>query len=583
MKLRVFAMLLSLLVAQPALALPDQLLTESLAAVRDSEKASIAKVSILSGRLLADFYAKHQNQLVWSDPQRVIALSGLIEASPGEGFVPEDFHAELVRAMSKPGALDALPEPERVIADILLSDALLRYVHHTRFGKLDPRAVDSKWNDRAAIPSEQLLADMQGALEAPDMAAFMASRLEVPFWYDQLRRALHWDARLAALPPLDPLPPGKVLVRGDRDPRVPALRERLSRLGDAPPATALTAEPELFDDALREAVVAFQRSVSLRADGVVGPGTLAAMQSPPDQGKNEQIRINLERMRWLYNDLPADYVFVDVANYQLHVVRDGKVVWTTRVVVGATDAQTPMFRDSMDHLVFNPTWTVPVSIQKTMGRLSARYSLVDRQNGRKVSGGNAGDYKRYRIVQEPGPTNALGRVKFMFPNRHSVYLHDTPSKALFGRSARALSHGCVRVQNPVRLAEIILGEQRGWDPERIKQTIDTSRTRYVTLNQELPVLLYYLTARADEQGRVGFRPDIYDRDQRLRESFARPVLSARIAFPELPAPPAENQPGPTLPPSDEEQPDDVPRQESPSITPPSQNGVHLSDAGPSAG
>lgn len=576
MKRRVFAMLLSLLVALPALAQPNHILTENLAAVRDLGTASIAKVSILSGRLLADFYAKHQDQLVWSDPRRVAALSDLIAASPGEGFAPEDFHAELVRAMSVPGALDALPESDRVIADILLSDALLRYVHHTRFGKLDPVTVNPKWNDRPRIPAEQLLADMQGALEAQDMAAFLAGRFAVPFWYDQLRRSLHWDAKLAALPPLDPLPPGKVLVKGDRDPRVPALRERLRQAGNGADAPA---EPELFDDALREAVLAFQRGAGLRADGVVGPGTLAAVNTPVDQAKREQIRINLERMRWLYNDLPPDYVFVDVANYQLQVVRGGQIAWSTRVVVGAKDAQTPMFRDSMDHLVFNPTWTVPVSIQKTMGRLSAHYSLVDRQNGRKVSGGNAGDYKRYRIVQEPGPTNALGRVKFMFPNRHSVYLHDTPSKALFGRSARALSHGCVRVQNPVHLAEVILGEQQGWDPERIKKTIDASRTRYVTLDEELPVLLYYLTARADEHGRVSFRPDVYDRDQRLREAFAKPVLSARIAFPELPVTPAETLPGPALPPSDEEQPDDVPSNQSPSIPPPSQNGVRLSDAG----
>jgi hypothetical protein len=223
-----------------------------------------------------------------------------------------------------------------------------------------------------------------------------------------------------------------------------------------------------------------------------------------------------------------------------------------------------MFRDTMEHLVFNPTWTVPVSIQKKMARVSGDYRLVDRRTGKQVGGGNAGDYTRYRLVQAPGPKNALGRVKFMFPNSHAIYLHDTPGKAAFGRQARALSNGCVRVQDPLALAEAIL-DQPGWDRSGIDRVVERGRTRYVDLADRLPVLLYYLTAFADEQGKVGFRQDIYGRDEALSAAFSGPVLRTRIAFPEPPTPEPSRHP---------EQPEQAPSAQPPDPPGPS-TSVHL--------
>ncbi len=554
-----------LLILMPVLASANTLLGNTLDSLREPKTAALDGVSLLSGRLLAEFYAQRDNALVWTDPARIDALLQVVEASPAEGFVPEDFHVATLRLLREPRAFDALSESARIAADIKLSDALLRYVHHTRFGKLDPVAVDRKWNDRAPVPAERLIADMRGALEAADLQAFLASRLSYPFWYEHLRQALNQSAGAARLAGVPPVPPGPALVKGNRGPRVALLRERLHRLGDQ--SAPLSATPDLFDDALHAEVVAFQHRFKLSPDGVVGPATIAAINTPFDAKKIERIRINLERMRWLYDDLPADYVFVDVAHYMAHVVRDGDIVWSTRVVVGAEDAQTPMFRDNMDHLVFNPTWTVPISIQKKMGKVSASYTLVDRQTGRKFSGGDASNYKRYRVVQQPGPRNALGQVKFMFPNRHSVYLHDTPSKALFGRSTRALSHGCVRVQNPTRLAEMLLNRP-DWDQARIATVIQGERTRYVNLDRPLPVLLYYLTAKADEQGAVSFRSDVYGRDQRLQELFAEPVLSARIAF----------EPPVTAPPPDAEPADGEEADRPLQVNTESQNGVRLTQA-----
>lgn len=509
----------------------DPLLRATLAGFGDERTLVLAGAPLLSGRQLAVFYADRDNQLAWGEAAPIRALLALVEQSPAHGFDPQDFHPELLRRYATPGALEALSGVERLTADLLLSDALLRYVHHRRFGKLDPMAVDRKWNDRPPVPSERLTADMRAALAGSDLSAAMEERFPAPFWYEQLRGTLARSVDRARLARLPPLPGGVKLAVGSRGSSVLMLRERLAILDGQP--TAPSAEPERFDTELHEAVIAFQRRSGLLSDGVVGPATLAALNGQGDTSNDERIRINLERMRWLYDDLPPDYLFVDIAGFRVRIARGGEFVWSTRAIVGTAETQTPMFRDTMDHLVFNPTWTVPPSIQKKMRGVSGDYRIVDRRTGQRVSGGNISDHRRYRIIQEPGPRNALGRVKFMFPNHHAIYLHDTPSRGLFERQTRALSNGCVRVQNPLKLAEVIL-DQPTWNRSGIERVIEGGRTRYVNLAETLPVLLYYLTAYADAEGRVGFRQDIYGRDEALLKAFAAPVTRARIDFPETP-------------------------------------------------
>ncbi|EGV18755.1 L,D-transpeptidase family protein [Thiocapsa marina] len=546
-----------ILVVASSPASTDGLLRPTLDSIRDARTVAVEGVPLLSGRLLSEFYGERGDVLVWVDLERIAQLSDLAQRSTSDGFRPEDFHAEHLRRLASPGVLDSLTGNERMAADLILSDALARYVHHQRYGKLDPVAVDSKWHDRAPASSEVILGDMSRALDGEDLETSLSEGFPRPFWYEDLKQALQSFTTRASLAGLPPLPAGPNLARGNRHPRVAMLRERLERLDGA--AVATPPDADLFDAALHEAVLSFQRRSGLTADGVVGPSTLAALNGHGDETNAEQIRINLERMRWLYQDLPADYVFVDVAAFKVHLVRDGAFAWSTRAIVGTSETQTPMFRDTMDHLVFNPTWTVPVSIQKKMGRVSGDYRLVDRRTGKQVGGGDARDYKRYRLVQAPGPKNALGRVKFMFPNRHAIYLHDTPGKAAFGRQARALSNGCVRVQDPLALAEAIL-DQPNWDRSGIERLVERGRTRYVDLADDLPVLLYYLTAFADDQGKVGFRRDIYARDEALRAAFSAPVLRTRISFPEPPT-----EPPSTTPPKPEPAPDAEPSDKDTSV------------------
>lgn len=494
--------------------------------MREAESPVLGDQPLWSAPVLAEFYWSRDYRLAWTRPETLKALRSAMERAREDGLDPADFYDKSVATFGEPGVLDRLGRAERLAADIRLSDALLRYVYILRFGRLDPVEVDRSWNHRGAASATSLISDMSAALEADDPVAQLAEIAPKPFFYARLKKALaeyQGDRRLRDLPQI---PAGKRLTPGMRDPRVPLIRERLSMLGDY--RDGVPSDPEVFDSALRTALTAFQSRNGLTADGVAGPGTVVALNRPYDPSSVDKIRINLERMRWLYDRLPDDYVLVDVAGFMAHVVRGGKVEWSTRVVVGTPDKQTPSFRDEMEHVVFNPTWTVPPSIQKTM-RGAGKFKMVDRRTGRAVSGGNANDWRRYSLVQPPGPKNALGRVKFIFPNNQSVYLHDTPSKSLFSLPVRAYSHGCVRVQNPVKLAEVILNKP-AWGESEISRVIATERTRYVFLQERLPVLLYYLTAVADENGRVSFRRDIYGRDAAVREAFAKGPSEPRVTF-----------------------------------------------------
>ncbi len=518
---------------QPAVAAPagDQ------AAATDGEAPAVPETlvapvapdpSLFSSRLLAEVYAGGDFGLRWSDPQ-VRDLLALAAASRDDGLEPADFRADEIEALINAGGLGALSGNARADADLLLSDALLRYIHHMRFGKYDPKRIRGAEAFTSAVDAVALGADLDAALNAPDLSGHLAETITQPFYYRNLKRAYLRYRKLLEDGGAEPIPAGASLKTGMVDPRVPLIRARLARLDDWQ-ATSSTV-PEHYDEAMTEAIKAFQRRSGLGADGVVGPRTLAALNQAIDEDGLVLIRANLERMRWLYDRIGDEFIFVDVTGFQLQLYRDNALAWSTPVVVGTRKDQTPMFRDEMEYVVFNPTWSVPVSIQKRMGRVGSKYQVVDRRTGRRVHGVNAADHRRYRIVQPAGPGNALGRVKFIFPNNHAVYLHDTPSKHLFARGERAYSHGCIRVKDPLDLADQVL-DTPNWDQSEVKRVVNRGSTRYVHLDDHLQVLIYYLTAMADADGRVGFRRDIYSRDATLLKVMQGPASPPRLIWPE---------------------------------------------------
>ena len=304
------------------------------------------------------------------------------------------------------------------------------------------------------------------------------------------------------------------------DSRVPVLRRRLTMGGDL--ADGPEGSAERYDERLEAAVITFQARHGLEADGIVGPRTLEELNVPVEH-RVDQLRASLERARWVFRDLVDDLLVVDIAGFKLHLVRDGVEIWSTPVQVGLPYHSTPIFKSQMTYLVLNPTWTVPPGIlrRETLPKVREDQGYLVKENmsvidasGRRIDPATLDWDARfpYSIRQEPGPNNALGRVKFMFPNPYMVYLHDTPSKSLFGKASRAFSHGCIRVQDPLRLAELLLEGSPEWDRAAIERTLATSKTTTVLLPEALTVMLLYWTAEVREDGTVAFKKDIYNRD-----------------------------------------------------------------------
>jgi murein L,D-transpeptidase YcbB/YkuD len=408
-------------------------------------------------------------------------------------------------------------------------------------GRLDPRTVDDGWyltTRRSSVDST-----LRAALRDDDSPDVLASLRPKQKEYAELMDALQEYREILRKGGWGTVPPGPALKRGDRGARVVALRRRLHATDDL----ASDQESDLFDADLAGAVARFRVRHGLPADSVADPPTIGAMNVPVGD-RIRQIEINLDRYRWLPAEFTRRYVLVNIPEFRLYAYDDGKPKFEQRVIVGDQyQNATPVFADSMTYVVFRPEWNVPTSIlvREILPKLrdDDQYDLAAQglevvdSTGKVVKDPSEIDWDdvdtadlRYRVRQKPGPVNALGRIKFMFPNRFNIYLHDTPSRKLFERERRALSHGCVRVEDPVQLAGFVLDRQDGWDEGRIEQALDDSAegSRMVSLEKPLPVYLLYLTAFVRE-GQVQFRNDPYGKDRRAL---------ARLGPPEVEAPPA---------------------------------------------
>jgi murein L,D-transpeptidase YcbB/YkuD len=325
---------------------------------------------------------------------------------------------------------------------------------------------------------------------------------------------------------------------GMRDARIRMLREILQRQGDLP---ARTGALDVYDEELTRAVKRYQSRHGLAVDGVTGRATLASLAAPP-AARITQIEVNLERLRWLGHDLPARSLTVNIAAFEAQLVEAGHIRWRAKVVVGKPWRQTPEFRSEIRSLVLNPDWIVPPGIlaadilpvaRESPSVLEARGLEILDADGRRVSvteiDWSALDGRRfpYKLRQPPGENNALGRVKFVFPNPHAVYLHDTPARDLFARPSRPFSSGCIRLERPLELAGLLLAESTEWSAERVQSALDSGIITRIALPRPLPIRILYLTAFEDEAGRLNMLPDIYGRDAVVARALAAPFRFER--------------------------------------------------------
>lgn len=478
---------------------------------------------------LQQFYVSRNYQPVWFGdnaplPRALLLLSTLRAAStegldPNEYGVPDIEHDWYTRSATT-----------RARLELQLTDAFFRYGQHVRSGRLDPLAVDPDWHlDPPELNPVQLL------LQALTRDRFGDALQQLPppqSGYRRLREALARYREMLAAGGWVPLPAGPALRAGVRHEHVPLLRHRLVAEGElrrGTPSDAL-----VFDGQVAQAVKRFQARYGLPVTGTVDSRTRNAMNVPAAD-RVRQITLNMERWRWLPRKLGQRYVMVNTADFRLTVVENDKVVLAMPVITGTPDNATPVLGGSLRAVEFNPYWTVPaeIAIEELVPKQLRNKRFFESQ-GIRVYRKRAGQTEEvmpddidwstlnknhfpYVLRQEPGPLNALGRVKFHFANSFAIYLHDTPKRHLFLQSTRAFSHGCIRVQQPVRLATYLLAKKSGWNELRVRDAIIEDKNHTVSLSAPVPIYLGYFTAWVNRDGTTHFRPDIYQRDKRLAE------------------------------------------------------------------
>ncbi len=495
---------------------------------------------VMAWKLVIEFYADNGYAPVWTDPATVGKMLQAIADMRDDGLAPADYHGPTLTALGTTTPDDAGALARR---DLLLTDALLVMLYHLDFGKADPSRLDTDWNindlfdERDPLSSEvreEITSLILDGINQGDIGPMLQLARPDLHLYQNLRVGLAFYRELTAAGGWPEIPEGPTLRKDDNDPRVLALRRRLAVTRDF---AGVDLTSTVLDEDLVAGIVRFQARHGLDDDGIVGKGTLAALNVSAED-RMKQIEINLERARWvMHHGVGGDLVLVNIAAYEAVLIRNKKGEWRSRVQVGKPYTRTPVFADEIVYLEINPTWTIPASITNTTtlakakadpGYFAANHMVLLDSQGSQVDPHSV-DWAKlnrmpYTVRQEPGPHNALGLVKFIFPNVHAVYLHDTPSRQHFSRSARAFSHGCIRLENPFDLATLLLDDQPKWTRAKIDEVVESGKRTTVKLTKTMPILLLYWTAFSETAGSVQFRQDLYDRDAAVLKALQGPVL-----------------------------------------------------------
>jgi murein L,D-transpeptidase YcbB/YkuD len=520
--------LLVVLAQQPPAPPAMETLRARLEQIHDVEGAAVRGARLLQADVVVHFFEKRSFEPAWALPADAEQIREAIFAVELDGLTPSHYHLAAIEAL----LAARRSSPSRALDDdlqILLTDAVASLLDHVRYGKVVPSSLDRRWNvdPRAGVPPLGSL--LEEVASAPSPRAAIDTLKPNHFIYTGLKDALARMRAAQAAGGWPAVPAGGPLKPGASDPRVAALRARLAATGELPREAATHGG---YDDAVTAAVKQFQDNHRLTPDGVVGAATLRELNVGAG-ARAQQIRVNLERIRWVIGGLQDSFVLVNLPSFKVYIIRDRKNVWESRTVIGQTARQTPTFRADMKYLVLNPDWTVPPTIlaqdvlapmRRGVNAVARKgLTILDRQ-GRRVdpssinwSAATPRNFP-YTLRQPPGPNNALGRVKFVFPNEHTVFLHDTPSQDLFSSDQRTFSSGCIRVEHALDLAELLLAPQ-GWTPERIQEAIESGKTETVFLEHPLPILIVYWTVSVGSTGLLRFARDVYNRDPGLLKAL----------------------------------------------------------------
>jgi murein L,D-transpeptidase YcbB/YkuD len=489
----------------------------------------LPQTQITLGKAVADVYTQRQFLPLWTDTGDVQQLLDNLRALDQDGLDPADFHTEQITETWNRMVAGTPTPAQRADFDMLATSACISALVQLSHGKVDPATLGPNANfDLAALDPALGMAILDGLNRQRINELFTQAR-PTNALYAQLRASLAHLRQLAATVGWPSITEGPTLKPGMTDPRVISLRQRLIA---ETYLDAAQAGGDHYDDTVKAAVERFQRDQYLKADGEIGKGTLAVLNIPVS-ARIDQVRVNLERARWLLRELQGTFVIVDIAGYKIAYYRDGQPVWRSRVQVGKPYRSTPIFKSEITYVTFNPTWTVPPTIlrkdiipkvRQNPGYLAANRIRAIDASGQQVSvqSVNWSNPRGITLRQDAGPGNSLGEVVIRFPNPFSIYLHDTPHRELFDKEQRDTSSGCIRVENPLDLVQLLFDDAARWNPQTVAEHIATGKTHNVSLPKPVPILLAYWTVDAADDGRVSFKPDIYGRDASLLSALDRP-------------------------------------------------------------
>ncbi len=481
------------------------------------------------------FYTNRNYELAWTNQKNVRDLLESIESAYDEGLDPEDYHYQRIESLLEKKKSSSLTNSEKADLDLLMTDALILYASHLLEGKLEQSDLRAKWDVEKNARPENVDSLLTVTLHNKQVKPALQRMKPAHYMYTLMKlhlKKLRTEAEEGGWPQVSE---GETLKKDMDDPRILEIREFLTATGDLK-STAVNQE-SLFDEELEIAVKKFQTRHGLTADGAIGKGTIEQMQVPIEK-RIEQIKLNLERLRWIFHHPDEDFLIVNIAGFHVRRITDRNEVFNSRVIVGKYHHESPVFKGKMQYIVMNPTWTLPYSIatnetlpklKKDPGYLAAKHMEVMDRNG-KILNASTIDWSQYSrgnfpfiIRQKAGPWNALGEVKFIFPNKYSVYLHDTPSRSLFERQDRAFSHGCIRTEDKWGLLMSLMDDPEVWNMEKINEILESGETTKIDLPEPINIYLVYLTAAADKENNLYFFKDVYKRDDKVARELDKPI------------------------------------------------------------
>ena len=501
--------------------------------------------------LLFDFYLQRNNQPVWVNQDGLSKKAEFfiktITEADHEGLDPSTYHRDailtLLTNIELNSVLDAYEPAKYAKIDLLLTDAFFSYGFHLSEGIVEPNPSDFDWHIKK--PKKDLLEILQTSLHNEKLEELVDKLQPHHSGYLKLKSALLRYQIIKNSGGWYKVPVGPKLRKGDTGKRIADLRSRLIISGDL--ADSKNDNEAYFDEALENSVKKFQARNGLKIDGVVGSGTLSVLNISVED-RIEQIKLNMERWRWLPQDLGERYIMVNTANFELDIIENGQSVTSTRAIVGKKKRPTPTLSQKITYMELNPYWNIPHKIalndvlpciKKDPNYLKAKNIRIfeNWENGAKEINAESIDWDTvtkenfvYKLRQDPADSNALGRVKFIFPNEFSIYLHDTPARELFNKTKRTFSSGCIRIEKPMELAAYLLTNNSEWTYKKLTAAVNSKKTRTILLSDPMDIHILYWTAWVDKDGTVNFRDDIYGRDRQLNIALNEKIHTPEVRY-----------------------------------------------------